>query len=67
MVAWKNADPDKDLNRSWFSWISSEWFCASFGSIPNQRVWFLKVKELDLHVTYIPAYFVFEQSDGDFS
>lgn len=28
-VTWKNADPDKDLNRSQFSWISSEWFCAS--------------------------------------
>jgi len=38
-----------------------------FGSIPNQGIGFSKVKELDLYVTYIPAYFVFKQSDGDFS
>lgn len=38
-----------------------------FGSIPNERIGFLKVKELDLLVTYIASHFVFEESDGDFS
>lgn len=48
--------------------LNQQWMILCiFVSMPNQRVEYLKVKELDLYLTYIPAYFVFEQSDGDFS